>query len=179
VMRRLGVNVVLLPPGEIFSALQSGTIDAAEWIGPWNDLAFGLYRTAKFYYMPAFHEFGPALELMVNAQAYAELDDDLKEIVKRAAMASATESFADFTYHNADSFRPLLEQEGVELRTWPDEVVRALAEESEVVLADLAEASELGRETYESFIAYRTKADEFARASDQRMFEMRAIGLEL
>jgi TRAP-type C4-dicarboxylate transport system substrate-binding protein len=112
VMRRLGVNVVLLPPGEIFGALQAGTIDAAEWIGPWNDLAFGLYRTAKYYYMPAFHEFGPALELMVNAQAYEALDDDLKEIVKRAAMASATESLADFTYHNADSFRPLLDAGG-------------------------------------------------------------------
>jgi TRAP-type mannitol/chloroaromatic compound transport system substrate-binding protein len=58
VMRRLGVNVVLLPPGEIYGALQAGTIDAAEWIGPWNDLAFGLYRIAKYYYMPAFHEFG-------------------------------------------------------------------------------------------------------------------------
>jgi TRAP-type mannitol/chloroaromatic compound transport system substrate-binding protein len=179
VMRRLGVNVVLLPPGEIFSALQAGTIDAAEWIGPWNDLAFGLYRTAKFYYVPAFHEIGPALELMVNAQAYEALDDDLKEIVKRAAMASATESFADFTYHNADSFRPLLDEEGVELRTWPDDIVRALAEQSEVVLAELAQASELGRETYDSFVAYRAKADEFARASDQRMFEMRAIGLDL
>jgi TRAP-type mannitol/chloroaromatic compound transport system substrate-binding protein len=179
VMRRLGVNVVLLPPGEIFSALQAGTIDAAEWIGPWNDLAFGLYRTAKFYYVPAFHEIGPALELMVNAQAYEALDDDLKEIVKRAAMASATESFADFTYHNADSFRPLLDEEGVELRTWPDDIVRALAGQSEIVLAELAQASELGRETYDSFVAYRAKADEFARASDQRMFEMRAIGLDL
>jgi TRAP-type mannitol/chloroaromatic compound transport system substrate-binding protein len=116
---------------------------------------------------------------MVNAQAYEALDDDLKEIVKRAAMASATESFADFTYHNADSFRPLLDEEGVELRTWPDDIVRALAEQSEVVLAELAQASELGRETYDSFVAYRTKADEFARASDQRMFEMRAIGLDL
>jgi TRAP-type mannitol/chloroaromatic compound transport system substrate-binding protein len=179
VMRRLGVNVVLLPPGEIFGALQAGTIDAAEWIGPWNDLAFGLYRTANYYYMPAFHEFGPALELMVNGQAYEALDDDLKEIVRRAAMASATESLADFTYHNADSFRPLLEQEGVELRTWPDAVVRALAEQSEVVLAELADASGLARETYDSFIAYRAKADEFARASDQRMFEMRATGLDL
>ena len=180
VMRRLGTNVVLLPPGEIFGALQAGTIDAAEWIGPWNDLAFGLYRTAaKYYYMPAFHEFGPALELMVNRQAYEALDDDLKEIVRRAAMASATESLADFTWHNADSFRPLLDVEGVELRTWPDDVVRALAEQSEIVLAELAEASDLARETYDSFIAYRARADEFARASDQRMYEMRATGLDL
>ncbi|NLH83251.1 MAG: TRAP transporter substrate-binding protein, partial [Phyllobacteriaceae bacterium] len=61
VLRRLGVNVVLLPPGEIFQAMQSGTIDAAEWVGPWNDLAFGLFRVAKNYYMPSFFEFGPAL----------------------------------------------------------------------------------------------------------------------
>jgi TRAP-type mannitol/chloroaromatic compound transport system substrate-binding protein len=179
VMRRLGVNVVLLPPGEIFSALQAGTIDAAEWIGPWNDLAFGLYRVVKYYYMPAFHEFGPALELMVNRDAYEALGDDLKEIVKRAAMASATESFADFTYHNADSFRPLLDQEGVQLMAWPDEIVAALAEQSEIVLAEVGATSDLAQETYDSFVDYRRKADEFARASDQRMFEMRAAGLEL
>jgi TRAP-type mannitol/chloroaromatic compound transport system substrate-binding protein len=116
---------------------------------------------------------------MVNAEAYEALDEDLKEIVKRAAMASATESLADFTYHNADSFRPLLDQEGVQLMEWPTEVVMALAEQSEIVLAELAEDSDLARETYQSFIDYRAKADEFARASDQRMFEMRARGLDL
>ncbi len=173
VMRRLGVNTVMLPPGEIYSALEAGTIDAAEWVGPWNDLAFGLYRVVNYYYMPAFHEFGPALELMVNQDAYEALDDDLKEIVKRAAMASATESFADFTYHNADSLQPLLD-EGVELRFWSDEIENALAEQSEIVLAEVAETSDLARETYESFIDYRAKANRFSQAMDRRVYEMRA-----
>lgn len=179
VMRRLGVNVVLLPPGEIFSALQGGTIDAAEWIGPWNDLAFGLYKVVKYYYMPAFHETGPALEVIVNKEAYAALPDDLREIVKRASMASAMEAYADFTYHNAMAFGPILEKEGVELRTWPDEIVLALARESALVLADLAESNPLTLETYESFIQFRQDAAAYAQVSDQRMLEMRTIALGL
>lgn len=177
VMRRLGVNVVLLPPGEIFAALQGGTIDAAEWIGPWNDLAFGLYKVVNYYYMPAFHEMGPALEVIVNKAAYEALPDDLKAIVRRAAMAAADQTFADFTYHNAEAFGPILEQEGVQLRTWPDDVVMALAEESEKVLAELGNANALAKEVYDSFVAYRLKAAAYAKASDQRMLEMRSMAL--
>jgi TRAP-type mannitol/chloroaromatic compound transport system substrate-binding protein len=59
VMRRAGSTVLLLPPGEILPAMQSGAIDAAEWIGPWNDVAFGLQKVAKYDYVPAFHEPGP------------------------------------------------------------------------------------------------------------------------
>ena len=177
VMRRLGVSVVLLPPGEIFAALQGGTIDAAEWIGPWNDLAFGLYKVVKYYYMPAFHETGPALEVIVNRSAYDALPDDLKEIVKRAAMASAMETYADFAYHNAEAFGPILEKEGVELRTWPDEIVMALGAESEKVLAEIGDANPLAKETYESFVGFRKKASDYAKASEQRMLDMRSLVL--
>ncbi len=177
VMRRLGVNVVLLPPGEIFNALQSGAIDAAEWIGPWNDLAFGLYKVVPYYYLPAFHETGPALEVIVNKAAYEKLPDDLKEIVKRASMASAMESFADFTYHNAEAFGPILEKEGVQPRTWPDDVVVALGAESEKVLAEIGDANPLAKETYDSFVAFRKKASDYAKVSDQRMLEMRSMVL--
>lgn len=182
VMRRLGVNVVLLPPGEIFAAMQAGTIDAAEWVGPWNDRAFGLNKVARYYYMPAFHELGPALELTVNASAYEALDDDLKEIVKRAAMASSMESLADFTFHNIDSFRPLLEQPGpggepIELRNFSDEIVKALARESDGALADIANASPLAREVYASFTAFRAKATDYARSSDLAALAMRDTAL--
>lgn len=173
VMRRLGVNVVLLPPGEIFAAMQAGTIDAAEWVGPWNDLAFGLYKVAKYYYMPAFHELGPALEVMVNKAAYEGLPDDLKEIVKRAAMASATESLADFTYHNIQSLKPLLEKEGVELRTMNDDILKALATESDAVLADIAAASPLAKEVYDSFTTFRAQAVEYAPVSTMGALWMR------
>ncbi|PLX37322.1 MAG: ABC transporter substrate-binding protein [Hyphomicrobiales bacterium] len=174
VMRRVGVNVTLLPPGEIFQAMEAGTIDAAEWVGPWNDLAFGLYRVAKYYYMPAFHELGPALEVSVNKAAYEALPDDLKAVVRTAAMASAMEATADFTYHNITSLKPLLEKEGVQLTTLPDDVVAALGVESEKVLAEIGETSPLAKEIYDSFTAYRTEATAYAAVSDQAGLAMRA-----
>ncbi len=133
----------------------------------------------KYYYLPAFHETGPALELMINKELYDGLDDDLQQIVRFAAMASATESLADFTFHNAESLRPLLAEEGVELRTWSDEVSAALAEQSEIVLEELAATSDLAGEVHASFMEYRQKAAEFARVSDQRMLEMRSQALGL
>ncbi|MCZ4282256.1 TRAP transporter substrate-binding protein [Kiloniella laminariae] len=174
-MRRLGVNVVLLPPGEIFPAMQAGTVDAAEWVGPWNDLAFGLYKVAKYYYMPAFHEIGPALEAIVNKEAYAALPEDLQELVKRAVMASATESYADFTYGNVKSFAPLLAKEGVELRTFPNEVMQALYKASEETLLEISQTSALAEEIYKSFMTYRQEADGYARHADLAALNMRAM----
>ncbi|MGH6915589.1 MAG: TRAP transporter substrate-binding protein, partial [Geminicoccales bacterium] len=116
VMRRLGVNVVLLPPGEIMPALTSGAIDAAEWIGPWNDRAFGLYRVAKYYYVPAFHEPGPGLEIIVNRAKYEALPKDLQKIIEVAAAATAHRTLADFTFHNIVTLDPLLAEQGVEIR---------------------------------------------------------------
>ena len=178
VMRKLGVNVVLMPPGEIFAAMKSGTVDAAEWVGPWNDIAFGLYKAANYYYMPAFHEIGPALEAMVNKEAYDVLPDDLKEIVKRAVMASANESYADFTYGNVKSFEPLLAKEGVELRRFPDDVMKALYKASEETLIEISQTSSLAKEIFDSFVAYRKEANNYAKASELAALEMRAKAME-
>ena len=106
VMRRLGAVPVAMPPGEIMQSLTSGAIDAAEWIGPWNDRAFGLYKVAKFYYVPAFHEPGPGLEVIVNKAAWDGLTPDLQAIIEAAASAAASETYADFVYHNIEFLRP-------------------------------------------------------------------------
>ena len=83
VLKRIGVNAVLTPPGEIASALQSGGLDAAEWNGPWNDRAAGLHRMAKYYYMPGVLEIGPMLDVGVNERVWSSLSADLQEIVRR------------------------------------------------------------------------------------------------
>ena len=75
VLRRLGVNVVALPGGEIFPALQSGAIDGTEWVGPWNDLAFGFYKVVKYYYWPGFHEPGSALGVGINKGVFDKFSD--------------------------------------------------------------------------------------------------------
>ncbi|NJO13322.1 MAG: hypothetical protein HC872_07515 [Gammaproteobacteria bacterium] len=138
VMKRLGVNTVLIPPGEISPSLLSGAIDAAEWIGPWNDRAFGLQKVAKFYYVPAFHEPGPGLEIIVNKQRWAELSPDLQAIVETAASAAAQDTYADFVYHNVEAFGPLLAEDGVELRTFSDEIIAALGKATLEVFEELA-----------------------------------------
>jgi len=178
VMRRLGVNVVLLPPGEITPALTSGAIDGAEWIGPWNDRAFGLYRVAKYYYVPAFHEPGPGLEIIVNRDKYAALPKDLQTILRVAAAAAAHETLADFTYHNIVSLEPLLAEEGVEVRTWPDDIVRALGATTREVLAELAASDELTGRVHASFSDFLVQANRYGQQFDQRLLEMRGIALQ-
>ncbi|MBV6658827.1 MAG: TRAP transporter substrate-binding protein [Devosiaceae bacterium] len=177
VMRRIGVNPVLLPPPEIFPAMQNRTIDAAEWIGPWNDLAFGLFRVAKHYYMPAFHEMGPALELIVSQESYDALPADLQAVVEQACLAAAMETTADFTFHNIVSLRPLVEEHGVQVHTMPDSVIDALARESGPVLEEVAESSPIAGETFASFRAFLTEANTYAQASDLAALQMRAKAL--
>lgn len=179
VMRRLGVNVTMLPPGEIYAALEAGTIDAAEWVGPWNDIAFGLQRVASHYYLPAFHEFGPALELIVGGDVYESLDDDLKQIVRSAAMASAAETTADFTYHNITAYGPLLERGNVSVHGWPEEVVEAMARESAHVVAAIRDASPLAAEIHDSFVAFLEQAVVYAGDMEARALKMRALAFGL
>lgn len=174
VMRRVGVNPVSLQPDDIFPALQDGTIDAAEWIGPWNDTALGLFHFAKHYYLPAFHEMGPAVEVIVNNQAYNALPEDLQSIVSQACMATAMETTADFTFHNIVSLRPLIEEHGVQVHTVPDDVIDVLARESGPVLQEVADSSPIAGEVFASFQAFRAQANMYAQASDLAVLQMRA-----
>jgi TRAP-type mannitol/chloroaromatic compound transport system substrate-binding protein len=178
VVRKLGAAPVTTPPGEIVQNLLTGAIDAAEWIGPWNDRAFGLQKVAKFYYVPAFHEPGPGLEVMVNKAAFEALTPDLKAIVEAAAAAAAAETYADFVYHNVESFGPLVDEDKVELRAFPDEVVRAMGRATAEVLAELAARDETARRAHDSFAAFLKKADAYGQRFDLRLLEMRRLALQ-
>jgi TRAP-type mannitol/chloroaromatic compound transport system substrate-binding protein len=179
VMRRLGVNTVLMPPGEIGPAMMAGTVDAVEWIGPWNDRAFGLYRLAKYYYNPSFHEPGPGLEIIVNKDAWGALTPDLQAIVKAAAAATAFETLADFTWHNTVSYLPLLEEEGVQSLPWPDDVIDAMARETWNVLEDLAATDDHTRRTHESFMSFLRQCDRYAASFDTAILQLRHRAMEL
>lgn len=175
VMRQLGVNTVLLPPGEIGPALLSGAIDAAEWVGPWNDRAFGLYKSASHYYAPAFHEPGAGLEIIVNQESFDALSPDLQAIVEAAASAIALETTADFAYNNAVSLGPLLAENDVELHTWPDEVVLELGRTTKIVMQELAAGDPMSAKVFESYEAFRKEASAYAEVFERRFLEMRAM----
>ncbi len=178
VMARLGVNTVLLPPGEISPSLLNGQIDAAEWIGPWNDRAFGLYKVAKYYYTPAFHEPGPGLEIIVNKDSWAALSADLQLIIEVAASATANETYADFVYHNIDAFGPLVEENEVEVRKFPDDVVAALGQATRESLEELAATDEMTQKIYASFMDFLMKSDAYALDFDLPILQMRHQALQ-
>src|ERR687891_1895597 len=155
VLRRLGTAVVNLPGGEIFPALQSGTIDGTEWVGPWHDLAFGFYKVAKLYYHPGWHEPGTTGEVMINLQVWQGLTPEEKALFQAVIEAEAWQEYADFSAHNADSLKVLLDEHGVQLRRFPDELLGQIGQVAEEVVADVGTSDPMTTKVYESYLAFR------------------------
>ncbi|MCB9946528.1 MAG: TRAP transporter substrate-binding protein [Rhodospirillaceae bacterium] len=177
VLRRLGAAVVQLPPGEIFAAMQSGAVDAAEWVGPWNDLAFGLYRVAEYYYLPAFHEPGPGLEVTVNKEKFEALPGDLQKIVQYAASSVANETLADFTYHNIVSLDPLVQEHNVQLREFSDEIVHELGRVSFEVMEEEAAGDDLTSRVHAAYMDFLRQSSNYSARMDQVSLRQRSMVL--
>lgn len=161
VMSKLGANPQNIAGGELFTALQSGVIDATEWVGAWNDMALGFHKIAKYYYGPAFQEGGSSWELMINRKAYMSLPADLQEIIK---IASATENMlmlAEFHKNNLQAFEELKKTD-VKIQPYPEEIFKAMFEVSEQVVADTANLGDINKRIYESYAKYRKQSREYA-----------------
>jgi TRAP-type mannitol/chloroaromatic compound transport system substrate-binding protein len=151
---KLGASVTNMAAGEIFAALQSGTLDAAEFVGPYNDLALGFYQIAKNYYFPSFVEPGLATELVVNKAKLAELPEDLQELVAVCAQASYDDVASDMYANDPRALRSLVNDHGVMVRRFPDEILEAGAKASMEVISEIREGGDaLTKETAESFIS--------------------------
>lgn len=172
VMKRIGVTTVLTPPSEIFTALQTGVVDAAEFVGPWNDLALGLHQVAPWYYMPGFAEPGPGLEAIVNMAFYDGLSPWLKRVVETAAQATAEETVADFRYHNARVLADLVER-GARVSAFPNDVVEALGEASKAAIAEYPK-DEMTRKIHDAYFDYVRQATRYASAMEGRLYAERA-----
>ena len=173
ILRRAGGTPTNIPGAELFTALQTGTIDATEWVGPYNDLAFGLFRAARYYYYPGWHETGTGLECMINQEAWDTLPADLQAIVKTACQAAVTDTLSDFTYNNGIALKKLIEEHGVELRRFPDEVLERLQEISDELLLEMANESDLMARIYASFKVYMDIVRPWTTISDLATLEMR------
>jgi len=174
VLRRLGGTPVNLPGGEIFTSLQTGTIDATEWVGPYNDLAFGLHKAAKYYYYPGWHEPGTTLECIFNQQAFAELPDDLQAIVINACKAINMDLLCEFTARNNAALHKLLTEHKVELRSFPDSVLKELRIEADKVVAELADRDPLAEEIFTSFREFREQVTSWNDISERAYLNTRA-----
>ncbi|MCP5161260.1 MAG: TRAP transporter substrate-binding protein [Hahellaceae bacterium] len=173
VLKRAGGTPVTLPGGEIFTSLQTGTIDATEWVGPYNDLAFGLHKAAKFYYYPGWHEPGTALELTVNKKAFDALPADLQAIVENAAQMANQDMLDEYTARNNAALVELVEKHGVQLRKFPDSVLARLKALSEQTLAEVAANDPASKKVYESFSAFQRKVAAYHEISEKAYINAR------
>jgi len=173
ILKRAGGTPQTIPGAELFTALQTGTIDATEWVGPYNDLAFGLFRAAKYYYYPGWQEPGTGLECMINEDAWNSLPADLQIIVKVACQAAVMDTLSDFTYNNGIALKTLIEKHGVQLRRFPDEVLARLSEISAELMQEMAEESELMGRIYASFTAYQEIVNPWTDISDRTLLNLR------
>lgn len=151
VMRRLGASPVTIAPGEILTALQSGAIDAAEFLGPSSDFAMGFYKAAKFYYAPGWHEPNGTGEALISKAALSELPADLRAIVEAACAAENILALGESEWQNAARLKLLVGEKGVQIRDYPQDVLNAARSATEDTLKALAEKDTLTAEAVQSF----------------------------
>ncbi|MRI83249.1 MAG: C4-dicarboxylate ABC transporter [Nitratiruptor sp.] len=148
VFAKLGVNPILLPAGEIYTALERGTIDATEWVGPALDLRMGFYKVAKYYYS-GFHEPGSTLELTFNKSFWDGLDEDVRQLITAAANELNSSMLYEFQAQNAKALQKL-RQFGVQLGSFPPEIVEAAKRALQEVIQEQSAKSRDFKEVWEA-----------------------------
>lgn len=173
---KLGMSVQAMGGRAMFQALQSGALDAGEFIGPWTDSALGFYQVAKNYYWPGVGEPSSAEECAVNATVYNELPDDLKQAVSYACESLYNPVWTEYTTKHALALTKLVEEQGVQVKKLPDEVIVAMGNAAGEVIAELREDDdELVRRIVESFLNYRTSIANYMTYADNGQMNARAM----
>lgn len=155
VLAKAGGNAILVAGGEIYTNLDRGVIDATEWVGPFHDLKLGFYKAAKYYYYPGWHEPGTAFEIMIGKKAWGTLPPDLQAIVETAAQRSNIWVLSAFEAKNNGALQTLVNEHKVQLKQFPEPVLKALKKLSNEVLEEVAAADPMSRKVYDAFLKFR------------------------
>jgi TRAP-type mannitol/chloroaromatic compound transport system substrate-binding protein len=173
VYRRLGATPQTTPPAEILTSLQSGVLDAAEFVGPGSDIALGLYRVAPLYYAPGFNKPNGTGECLVSLKAWQALDGELKAIVTHACATEASYALSEMERLNVEALAAMTSRNNVQLRAFPADLVAAARKEAEAVVADLAAKSERARKVHDSYVAFRERAGAWSRIGLKAILDAR------
>ena len=155
VLDRAGGNPVLMSGGELYTALERGTIDATEWVGPLHDLRLGLNRAARYYYYPGWHEPGTELELLINTARWNSLPADLQQVVRQAAAATGAWAFSAQEYHNSRALKELFAKKNVEVLPFPRDVMRELRAVTRQTLEAEADKDPDFKRVYAAYLAFQ------------------------
>ena len=158
VIKAAGASTINLPASKILNAMETGQIDAMEWVGPYNDLALGVYKHAKYYYYPGWHEPGTTLDNFINIKEWNKLPSDLKTVVEAANIAVNQLVLSEFVARNNSALKTLVGKHGVILKQFPDDVLAGFSTLSNKVVNDLASSDALSRRVLDNILTYRTEA---------------------
>tara|TARA_Y100001970_G_scaffold288855_1_gene417419 strand:- start:89610 stop:90707 length:1098 start_codon:yes stop_codon:yes gene_type:complete len=175
VFTRAGGETVTLPGNEIFLALQQGVIDAAEWVGPYNDMTFGFHQVAEYYYYPGWHEPGSTLEIIINKEAFDRLPSDLQSVITYAARAANQEMLDEYTARSNKALDELINKHGIKLRKLPDDVLKELKKISDEVMKEFIEEDEMGQKVYISYINFRDQVKNYHQISEKAYLDAREL----
>jgi len=173
-----GGTAVTIPGGELYTSMQTGVIDALEWVGPYNDQAFGFQEVAKYYYYPGWHEPGSILEFVVNKDSLEALPKDLQAIVKVAARAASQDMLDEYTARNNAALQSLVNDHGVQLRRLPDDVLLALWQGTQAATQKLVATDPMAAKVYASYREFYKGVRNYHHISEQSYINARdkAIG---
>lgn len=172
---KLGMAVQAMDGPDMFQALQTGTLDAGEFIGPWTDSALGFYQVAKNYYWPGVGEPSSAEECAVNMASFDALPDDLKEVVRIACSSLYNDVWTEYTTRHAQALKQLVDEQGVTVRKLPDDVIAAMGEAGREVIDELRDDDdELVARTAGSFIDHRDLVGGYMPYADNGQMNARA-----
>lgn len=167
VFAEVGVNPTNIAPGELYTALERGTIDATEWVGPALDLRLGFQQIADYYYT-GWHEPATELQFLVNQDTWEKLPDDLREILRIAMRTAAYDMLVQSMHENARAWASIKEEHpNIEVRTFPDDVIQAMFDANRKLLAEAAERDDLAQRIVESQEAYLDNARAYTEISDR------------
>ncbi len=154
VVERIGGVAQNIPGGEIYQALEKGTIDAAEWVGPYDDLKLGLYKVAPYYAYPGWWEGGPQLDLWVNSKAYDGLSAEYKAIIEAASAYAHVDMQAKYDGRNAAALKQLVAG-GTKLFRFPKDLMDAAFKEATALYSEISATNPAWKKVYDDFVAFR------------------------
>ncbi|BBM01348.1 TRAP transporter substrate-binding protein [Microbulbifer sp. GL-2] len=178
VLNRAGGTAVTIPGGELYTALQTGVIDATEWVGPYNDLAFGFHQVAEYYYYPGWHEPGSMMEFIVNKKAFDQLPKDLQAIVRVAAREANQDMLDEYTARNNRALRELVEEHGVKLRRLPDDVLSHLKQINTQIMQETADKDPEFARVYKAFKDFERDVRPYHQISEEAYYQTRELDNE-
>jgi TRAP-type mannitol/chloroaromatic compound transport system substrate-binding protein len=167
IMARLGTSVQVLGGPDIYPALERGAIDATEWVGPYDDEKLGFYQIAPNYYLPGWWEPGLNAILQVSREAYDQLPEPYQQLLRTACHESMVDMLARYDVENPKALNRLVNEHGVQLRAFSEEILQAAWRESNAFLEEQAASDATFRRVYESWNAYRMEVFPYFAGNEQ------------